>query len=320
MKTGDPKGLDVPLVFNPDDGWAYGIGNDWAGQVVEAVSGLSLEEYAQQNIFKPLGMSSSTFFLSEHPDIAGRRAAIAKRPSPDSALTSAPDEAPVDSKLASGGGGLFCTPNDYAKFLVAIIGGNDKILMPDSLKTLFKPQLDDPSYFKAFADGPMHDSVLAEFPKDVPLNYALGGGINVEDVPEKRRKGSMMWSGVTNPRWVRIRRFRYQRPSMLTFVSSGWTQNLELLRRCSRRYYHLGTKSRIPSTASLRRLFIRLSNGSRSGLFNEGWSFGAFLEFSVVRNLAILLRGIFSYVLSCDATEEQRRRVKGHYIDALLMP
>jgi len=207
MKTGDPKGLDIPLVFNPDEGWTYGIGNDWAGQVVEVLSGLSLEEYMKQNIFKPLGMSSSTFFLSEHPDIASRRAAIAKRPSDTSALISTPDEAPINSKLASGGGGLFTTPNDYAKFLTAIVSGNDKLLKPESVKTLFEPQLDNPSYFEEFADGLMRESVLTEFPRGIPLNYALGGGVNMEDVPEKRRKGSMMWSGVTNPRWVRKRRF-----------------------------------------------------------------------------------------------------------------
>ena len=30
---------DLPLVFEPGEGWIYGVGIDWAGKLVEAVSG-----------------------------------------------------------------------------------------------------------------------------------------------------------------------------------------------------------------------------------------------------------------------------------------
>ena len=35
--------LALPLVFDPGDRWRYGIGIDWAGRAVEAVSDQSLE-------------------------------------------------------------------------------------------------------------------------------------------------------------------------------------------------------------------------------------------------------------------------------------
>lgn len=34
-----------------------------------------------------------------------------------------------------------------------------------------------------------------------PLSHGIGGLVVLEDLPGKRRAGSMDWSGVTNPRW-----------------------------------------------------------------------------------------------------------------------
>jgi CubicO group peptidase (beta-lactamase class C family) len=39
-----------PLIFEPGTRWQYGQGLDWTGRLVEAVSGLTLEDYFQQNI------------------------------------------------------------------------------------------------------------------------------------------------------------------------------------------------------------------------------------------------------------------------------
>ena len=45
-----------PLMFEPGKRRQYGRGQDWAGRLVETVSGLTLEEYFQQKIFRPLLM------------------------------------------------------------------------------------------------------------------------------------------------------------------------------------------------------------------------------------------------------------------------
>jgi methyl acetate hydrolase len=45
-----------PLMFEPGKRWQYGRGLDWAGRLVEVISGATLEEYFQQKIFRPLGM------------------------------------------------------------------------------------------------------------------------------------------------------------------------------------------------------------------------------------------------------------------------
>ena len=70
----------TPLIFEPGTRWQYGTSMDWAGKLVEAVSGLTLEQYFQKNILQPLGMKDTTFVFptekfdrSGYPPAAGSR-------------------------------------------------------------------------------------------------------------------------------------------------------------------------------------------------------------------------------------------------------
>ena len=68
--------LKTPLLFDPGDDWEYGSNIDWAGQVVEGITGKRLGEVMQERIFAPLGMTSSGL----HPDAAMRAAPRAHAP------------------------------------------------------------------------------------------------------------------------------------------------------------------------------------------------------------------------------------------------
>ena len=57
--------LDLPLAFDPGTAWDYGIGIDWAGKAVEAVSGQTLGGYLAGNLFGPLGMRDTTFRIRD---------------------------------------------------------------------------------------------------------------------------------------------------------------------------------------------------------------------------------------------------------------
>ena len=57
--------LGQPLVFEPGTQWHYGVGIDWAGTIVERVSGMSLNDYFQENIFTPLGIQNISMFPSQ---------------------------------------------------------------------------------------------------------------------------------------------------------------------------------------------------------------------------------------------------------------
>lgn len=69
--------LRTPLVADPGERWEYGIGIDWAGKMIEAVSGKRLGAYLQENFFDPLGMKSTGFKIT--PDMRGRMARIHQR-------------------------------------------------------------------------------------------------------------------------------------------------------------------------------------------------------------------------------------------------
>ncbi len=59
--------ISAPLARAPGESWEYGTNLDWAGQVVERLSGLTLNDYFQKNIFAPLGIKHISFL----PESAG---------------------------------------------------------------------------------------------------------------------------------------------------------------------------------------------------------------------------------------------------------
>src|SRR5580692_266315 len=52
-----------PLMFEPGTRWQYGMGIDWTGRLVEAISGMSLEEYFQTKILRPLEMHDTSYLI-----------------------------------------------------------------------------------------------------------------------------------------------------------------------------------------------------------------------------------------------------------------
>jgi CubicO group peptidase (beta-lactamase class C family) len=128
--TGDSvkKLASLPLLFQPGDAWEYSLSDDVLGYLVEKVSGMPLERFYEERIFKPLGMSDSYFFL---PDDKVSRLAAAYTYYPEKGLQLIPEKMVVkDGDLAyssdypyrgprtyfSGGGGLCSTPEDYYRF------------------------------------------------------------------------------------------------------------------------------------------------------------------------------------------------------------
>ena len=196
------EGFTAPLKFQPGDGWVYGVGIDRAGHIVQTISGLSFEDYMEKHILKPLGMSSTTFRLHKRPDLMQRRAPIGYRTAPSSPLSAGPTPVPDSPSMLSGGSGLYSTANDYAKVLVALLSGGGGLLKPESVQHLRDAQLPDNKYLMEKFHGSLHDAFCPEYPLGMPASYGLGGALNLEDIPQKRRKGSLMWSGMANTHWV----------------------------------------------------------------------------------------------------------------------
>jgi len=98
--------LTEPLAFDPGTKWEYGIGIDWAGQMVEAVSGQTLGEYFAEHLTGPLGMNDTAF--AHTPSMLERASAIHGR-GPDGSLAPIDIPPPENPEFEMGGGGLHGT-------------------------------------------------------------------------------------------------------------------------------------------------------------------------------------------------------------------
>ncbi|TLD36126.1 beta lactamase like protein [Venturia nashicola] len=197
----------VPLLFEPDEGWTYGYSLDWVGVAVSRVSGLSLGEYMQKNIWTPLGMTSTAFHLEERPDLLSRLASMSTR-NDEGKLEHGGIGGPFDpfrlvNVRESGGGGAFSTANDYIKFLIAVLQNNGKLFKSrDTIPNMMSPHLNDPAHLAAIHANPMSYGLAGNLPQDTKLDYALGGITNLTEVSTTgRAEGSIQWSGLPNLFW-----------------------------------------------------------------------------------------------------------------------
>ncbi|KAI0505894.1 beta-lactamase/transpeptidase-like protein [Xylaria bambusicola] len=196
------EGITTPLKFAPGEGWYYGTAYDWAGYLLTKLTASSLSAYLQDNVFGPLGMESTTFRPSKSEKERMLAFAYAQTDEKGGIVLN-PGPSPIPDEIAfeAGGSGLFSSLADYGRLLHGILA--HKILSPETTDLLFASQLNDAQkdILMAIAAYARDGGFTPELPRDAPLDHGLGGVLNVEDVPGKRRKGSMMWSGATNGRW-----------------------------------------------------------------------------------------------------------------------
>ena len=198
--------FSYPLIFQPGTAWSYGSGIDWAGLVVERLTKSTLEEYMKANIWDPLGLKTMTFFPSKREGLEARVPLLSVR-GPDGKLY--PFKEPFLNTGATGcfgGSGGYATLGEYRTFLLSLLRNDGKILRPESVDELFRPQLTAPQAesFKEFLLGPMGAFFIGEFkPEEYKHDFGFGGVVFVEGYEDGRRKaGALSWGGVANTFWM----------------------------------------------------------------------------------------------------------------------
>lgn len=197
----DIAGCRLPLVFEPGEDWEYGVGIDWAGQMVErANGGKSLEAYLQDNVWGPLGIQSMTFHLETKDDVRDRMVDMtAKDPSTGALVHTDERVVPNPAKDALGGAGLYGNAVDYMKILASVLRDDGKLLKSTIHAELFQPQLSEKTIKSLMQKVPDISPNSA-----LPLSWGLGGRLNLADYKDNRRKkGSLAWGGLPNLYWVR---------------------------------------------------------------------------------------------------------------------
>ena len=199
IASGKKAALQMPLVCDPGERWEYGINTDWVGQLVEALSGQTLDNYLAQHVFEPLGMTDTGFIRSAEQET--RTVSVHQR-SEDGTLTPAELElVSPDAEYNSGGHGLSSTAADYLAFVQMILKGGshngEQILKPETVALMSENHIGDlAAGDMTTAIPPLSNNV--QFSPGVVHKHGLGFLINASALPGARSAGSLSWAGLFN--------------------------------------------------------------------------------------------------------------------------
>ena len=207
--------IETPLLFDPGEQWEYGSNIDWAGLVVEGITGKRLGDVFAERILGPLGMDSTAFSMT--PAMRERMATIHAREDSDGSLIPLPGvELPPDPEIHMAGHGLYGTAEDYAKFIRMWLNngagpGGEQILRPETVEMACRNHLPEGMFIKmlpglgatevAKTVLPVSNPRLsndAEFFPGMPKTWALTFMINEEEAPTGRPAGALAWAGLAN--------------------------------------------------------------------------------------------------------------------------
>jgi CubicO group peptidase (beta-lactamase class C family) len=219
----------VPLVFDPGEGWTYGLGIDWAGLAVMRTTNKTLEEYMTENIWGPLGMKSTTFDpWVLRSDLSGRVMGMMGRDAEKKLVNgdSGPFVKGVGAQDYSGGAGAYSTANDYIKLLSSLLKtmnsssstqGQD-LLKPSTLAEMINQTISPPAsaILNAIVSSPMAAGLSGNIPSGIKVTYGLGGLVNHDPINKAtaratdssitatgtgRAANSIQWCGLPSCHW-----------------------------------------------------------------------------------------------------------------------
>ena len=177
---------DVPLHHEPGEKFTYGMGLDVLGYMIEIVSGKKLNEFFREEIFEPLEMNDTYFYLPTEKE--DRLVPVLTKNENEWVIFEDDrfnENYPIEGerKFFAGGCGLSSTVEDYYKFLsVFINNGNYK--------------------GKSFISKQTNDLI---FQNQLPEDFGFGVGLAFGVVLDKDLKnggtgtaGTISWGGYWN--------------------------------------------------------------------------------------------------------------------------
>jgi CubicO group peptidase (beta-lactamase class C family) len=208
-EEGKPRGVEdafrYPLAFHPGESWMYGPSLDWAGKVVERLTGQTLEERVVARICRPLGIDSAQFFPVTREELRARMVDL----NPDDpkgsgkAVTGGGMDPNANSKGQFGGHSLFIAGCDYVKVLRALLANDGTILKKETVDDMFRNHLSPEAAagHQAAIKGPMGQFFLLGVDPGVKLGFGLGGLLTEEDIDGWYGKGTLAWGGGMSFAW-----------------------------------------------------------------------------------------------------------------------
>ncbi|MFY0409510.1 serine hydrolase domain-containing protein [Solicola sp. PLA-1-18] len=190
--------LRTPLLFDPGEQWRYGSNIDWAGQVVEGVTGQRLGEVMKARVFEPLGMDDTMFALD---DTTRPRLATMHQRREDGSLEPSEFVLP-EPEVHMGGHGLHSTVGDYMAFIRMWLNdglshSGRQVLGKETVQFAEKNHLGDLKVSRLPGVIPWLSNDAEFFPGQ-SKSWAYTFMVNDEDAPTGRPAGSLAWAGLAN--------------------------------------------------------------------------------------------------------------------------
>jgi CubicO group peptidase (beta-lactamase class C family) len=131
---------DLPLAFQPGDGWLYDTGMDVLGVLLARAAGRPLSELMAERVTSPLGLESTAFWTSQID-----RLVTAYSPTPDGLEVLDPPDGlfsrpPRFEELSSG---LVSTAPDLLRIFCALADGGAPVITGESLRLMTADALTD---------------------------------------------------------------------------------------------------------------------------------------------------------------------------------
>ncbi|MCJ1231265.1 hypothetical protein MMC12_007942 [Toensbergia leucococca] len=211
--------LGQPLVNEPGSKWQYGVGIDWAGTVVERVSGMSLNDYFQKHIFQPLGIKNISMFPG--PEMKAQLAHMHAKTTDGTIrerdhlhrrpfIVSGDD---VARTYNSAGAGCFAKPAEYCEILATLLNNGTspttgaQILLPTTVAQMFTNQISEFPDFgrqgvpaaKPDLTNPIPD--LYPQPRELAQGWGLTFMLTMHPLPTGRGANAAWWAGLPNLFW-----------------------------------------------------------------------------------------------------------------------
>lgn len=197
----------IPLLYQPGSKWHYSIAADVLGRLIEVASGQSFDVFLAEQIFQPLGMHDTGFYV---PEEKIDRFASMYGPKPSGGLQAiqAPEGGTGNvsktsfkqkPKFLSAGGGLVSTAADFVRFCLMLAGkgalAGKRLMKAESVELMTHNHL------------PEHLIPLDKKPETryAGLGFGLGVSVRVQQtdwIPDSQ-VGEYGWIGGTSTEfWI----------------------------------------------------------------------------------------------------------------------
>lgn len=178
------------LEYEPGAHYKYSLCHDIVGAIIWKVTGLTLDQYEETYLFKPLGITDVGFYPSEEQKM--RIAGQYRQEESGIIPVSLENQLIIGENFASGGAGLFGNLTDYMKLANALArkgkGPNDvQILQPETIGLLRTDQLTKKELFRDFHINFQNHGLEG-------FSYALGVRTRIRDTGSSP-VGEFGWDG-----------------------------------------------------------------------------------------------------------------------------